>query len=348
MKNTAPITGIKPLPELVPSTEPGVFTTLLGNGHFLLALTGVALAGSGGFALFLCLTGQFLPHDVAHLGMDADQLSRVANPALVNFMFHDRAAFGGALVSMGLLYLWLVAYPLKRGETWAWWTLALSGVTGFGSFLAYLAYGYLDQWHGVATLCLLPVFLAGMQRAWCHLPSGKNLRTLWQIRSLRLESPLRFWGRLLLLFYGGGLLLAGITIALTGMTQVFVATDLNYIGMTRLEICGVSDRLVPLIAHDRTGFGGGLLTIGLVIIAIVLHAPITRSFKQVMFLSGGIGFTTAIGVHFVIGYLDPWHIAPALVGRFIFIAGWGLTSLSPSVLAAERGITPERKTADAG
>jgi hypothetical protein len=327
--------------------ERGVVEALLGDGHFLLALTGVALAGSGGFALFFCLTGHFLPHDVAHLGMDAKQLTQVSNPQLVNFMFHDRAAFGGALLSMGALYMWLVAFPLRRGEAWAWWTLAASGVTGFGSFLTYLAYGYLDQWHGVATLFLLPVYVAGMARTWTRLPGERGLRTFLSRRKFAEEGRAGLIGRYLLLAYGGGLIAAGVVISITGMTQVFVTTDLRYIGMTRLEICGVSDRLVPLIAHDRAGFGGGLLSIGIVILAVVLHAPASRSFKQVMLFAGGIGFGTAIGVHFVIGYLDVLHIAPAFAGLAIFLTGWALTSFAPIFAKGNEPITLETKRADA-
>jgi hypothetical protein len=330
--------------------EPGVVDALLSDGQFLLALTGVALAGSGGFALFLCLTGHFLPHDVAHLGMDARQLALVSNRELVNFMFHDRAAFGGALVTMGSLYLWLVAFPLRRGEAWAWWALALSGVAGFGSFLTYLAYGYFDQWHGVATVCLLPVYVAGMTRAWAQLPPrSRNWRTLFCGKRFAEERRTAALGRWLLLAYGGGLVSAGVVIAFTGMTQVFVATDLDYIGLTKTEICGVSDRLVPLIAHDRAGFGGGLLSIGIVVIAIVCHAPATRSFKQVMLFAGGVGFATAIGVHFVIGYVDPLHIAPAVAGLVIFVAGWGLTCFSSRsvTVSAVSAVSLETRKADA-
>jgi hypothetical protein len=38
-------------------------------------------------------------------------------------------------------------------------------VVGFLTFLAYLGYGYLDTWHGVATLFLLPVFGVGLLRS---------------------------------------------------------------------------------------------------------------------------------------------------------------------------------------
>ena len=52
--------------------------------------------------------------------------------------------------------------PARRGEAWAWWTWLISGTVGFLSFLSYLGYGYLDTWHGVGTLLILPVFVVGM------------------------------------------------------------------------------------------------------------------------------------------------------------------------------------------
>src|SRR5207342_1652995 len=73
------------------------------------------------------------------------------------------------LIAIGWLYLWLVEFPLRAGECWAWWAFLLSGITGFGSFLAYLGYGYLDSWHGIATLFLLPVYLIGMILTWQSL-----------------------------------------------------------------------------------------------------------------------------------------------------------------------------------
>src|SRR5262245_18475642 len=115
----------------------------LGEGRFLISLTGMALLGSGVFAIFQSLSGQLLPHDMHALGMDAATLSQHTTPNLVRFMFHDRVAFGGTLIAIGLAYWWLAEVALRGGATWAWWTLALSGACGFASFLAYLGYGYL-------------------------------------------------------------------------------------------------------------------------------------------------------------------------------------------------------------
>jgi hypothetical protein len=44
-----------------------------------------------------------------------------------------------------------------------------------------------------------------------------------------------------------------------GSTRVFVAEDLEFMGLTRGALDAINPRLVPLIAHDRAGFGGGLV-----------------------------------------------------------------------------------------
>src|SRR5262249_6311927 len=130
----------------------GFLRALAGDGRPLLLASGFALVLAGLFALFLAATGEFLPHDERFLGMTARQLCAVHGCRIVHFMVHDRASLGGALVAVGLLYLWLADFPLRRGEAWAWWLFLVTGVVGFGSFLAYLGYGYLDTWHGAATL----------------------------------------------------------------------------------------------------------------------------------------------------------------------------------------------------
>ena len=33
--------------------------------------------------------------------------------------------------------MWLAEFPMKDGETWAWWTLLASGLAGFGNFLTF-------------------------------------------------------------------------------------------------------------------------------------------------------------------------------------------------------------------
>ena len=300
-----------------------LFQALLGDGRPLLALTGIALFASGGFAILQSLTGHLLPHDSHALGMDAGGLTRAANAQLTLFMFHDRVAFGGTLLAIGAAYWWLSEFPLRAGQAWAWWAFAVSGFTGFASFLAYLGYGYLDTWHAVATLILLPIFLAGLWRSRGSIPDRLRIRQSWRTE-LPAEAGAARHGRHVLEACGLGLVLAGATIVGVGMTTVFVPQDLAFIAMTRKQIGAISPMLIPVIAHDRAGFGGGLLSCGLLILIITRHAPLTRSFLEVMALMGLFGFGAALGVHGAIGYLDFVHLAPAYAGLLLFLAGLAL------------------------
>lgn len=291
--------------------ERGLLDALLGDGRLLLTLTGFVLVLCGGFAVFQSCTGYFLPQDVQALGFDAQALARAANPQVVRFMFHDRVAFGGTLLGIGLAYWFLAEFPLRARESWAWWAFCVSGVCGFLSFLAYLGYGYLDNWHGIATLFLLPVFLAGL---WRGRPATIDLRDV-----LGPGQPMSL-GRAGLGFLAVGILAAGATILVVGMTSVFVPQDLAFMCMTRAELEKVSARLVPVIAHDRAGFGGGLFSIGTILLFLARHAAVTRSFIQIVAVIGIAGFGTAIGVHPAIGYTDGVHLAPAYLGALTFVA----------------------------
>ena len=288
----------------------GILEALLSDGRFLLSLTGFVLVFSGGFAILQSMSGYFLPQDVHALGFDAQHLAAAANPQVVHFMFHDRVAFGGTLLAIGLAYWFLSEFALGAGEAWAWWIFCISGVCGFASFLTYLSYGYLDDWHGVATLFLLPVYVAGLWRA---RPVKLDWRDAW-----RPGQPLSL-GRGGLGFLAAGMIAAGGTIMVVGMTSVFVPQDLAFMHMTRADLQNISARLVPVIAHDRAGFGGGLFATGIILLLIARHAPITKSLVETVTLMGIAGFGTAIGVHPAIGYTDPVHLAPAYLGCLLFI-----------------------------
>lgn len=300
------------------NSEPGLVDGLLEDGRPLLQLTAVALILSGGFALFLSARHEFLPHDIDFLGMSATQLCQMADCRVVRFMFHDRVAFGGTLLAIGTLYLWLVAFPLRAGYAWAWWAIALSGGLGFLSFLAYLGYGYLDSWHGTATLALIPTFLFGLwrTRGLAVQPSVGWLRGA----EGRAASRLVRLGRAGMFLTGLGMTLAGCVILVLGSTRVFVPQDLSFMGLTREGIDQVNARLVPLIAHDRAGFGGGLASTGVLVCFCTWFGLPQKAFWHAMLLSALFGFGCAIGIHYLEGYTDPTHLAPAWAGAILFSA----------------------------
>ena len=303
----------------------GVISALIGDGRPLLIFTGLALILAGGFALFLSATRHFLPHDVQFLGMTAEQLCGINSCRIVYFMFHDRVAFGGALISVGALYMWLAEFPLRARRAWAWWLFVVTGVSGFGSFLAYLGYGYLDTWHGVATIFLFPLFIVGLARSWQLLEPPRGISSLFKAAaSMNLRTRFGF-GRALLLATALGMIAGGFTIMTVGMTWVFVPQDLEFMGIQPPEMRSVSERLIPLIAHDRAGFGGAICTTGITVLFCVWCARPSRSLWQVLCFSGVIGFAAAIGIHPVVGYNDLVHLAPAILGAVIFIVGLVLT-----------------------
>ena len=313
----------------------GLAEALLGDGRFLLSLTGMALLLGGVFAVAQSMSGQLLPHDMQALGMDAAMLRQKGSANLVRFMFHDRVAFGGTLLAIGIGYVWLAEFPMREGAAWAYWTFTLSGSLGFLSFLAYLGYGYLDTWHGKATLLLLPVYLAGMWRARKLVAGPLTAASIWKIGSPP-GQPGEGIGRKLLLFIALGLVGGGIAILFLGMTSIFVPPDLVFIGFQPAQLREISPVLLPLLAHDRVGLGGGVFSLGLLLVMMLRHASLSRSFVEVIAVMGSCGFITTLGVHFAIGYTDFMHLSPVYVGFIIFAIGTAMLARS---LTAPRSLT---------
>src|SRR5207249_10443537 len=136
------------------------------------------------------------------------------------------------LVGIGILYLWLVEFPLSQGQAWSWWLFVLSGVVGFGSFLLYLGYGYLDTWHGIATLALLPCFIWGLIRTHGIIERPGAFSSLARgSESIRWDSVYGV-GRLLLLVTALCLAIGGLIISGVGATTVFVPQDLQFMGLS--------------------------------------------------------------------------------------------------------------------
>src|SRR5262249_44165679 len=163
----------------------------------------------------------FLPHDEQFLGMSAEQLCARHGCRIVHFMVHDRISFGGALVAVGLLYLWLVCSPLPPGPAWGRGGPLPSRPGGCARFFPPPGYGYLDPWHGLATLGLLPCFLLGLTSS-----PGPHAR-LDGPRCLLRPSVHWPWrspaglGRTCLLLTAAGLVCGGLTILVVSMTCVF-------------------------------------------------------------------------------------------------------------------------------
>lgn len=81
-------------------------------------------------------------------------------------------------MAYGWLSLWLIEFPLRQRQPWAWWTLMITNGLGFASFFTYLAYGYLDTWHACASVTLGGAFVIGILRTRTHLFASLSLHAL--------------------------------------------------------------------------------------------------------------------------------------------------------------------------
>jgi len=133
----------------------------------------------------------------------------------------------------------------------------------------------------------------------------------------------------LLLATAVGMFSGGATITIVGMTAVFVPEDIAYLGIGRLGMNAVNPRLVPLIAHDRAGFGGAICCCGMILGGFALRTDWDRAARQAVAVAGVAGFATAIGVHPWIGYTDLFHLSPAVLGAIAFACGYWRMSVSP-------------------
>jgi len=299
----------------------GFLGSLTGDGRPLLLAVAGGLLFAGGFAIFLAATGEFLPHDIHYLGMSADDLCGIASCRIVDFMIHDRAAFGGTLFGIGVLYVWLVALPLSRGQQWAWWTLLVSGAVGFLGFLSYLGYGYLDTWHGAGTLLMLPPFVIGLTRSRALIGEPLRWRCLLRAGSWLPARDRISLGRIILLLGAVATAGGGLAILRVGLGNTFVPEDLDFIGMSAADLKDVNPRLVPLLAHDRAGFGSGVFTLGLTTALCLWCGGLTRHLHQAIVVAGITSLAAALVVHFGVGYTDAWHLLPALSAAACLVVG---------------------------
>jgi len=294
-----------------PSELTWFWTCLMGAGMFFGSL----------LALVIAATRVVLPYDEAFVGSSREGLSAI-NPRLLSFMAHDRISLAGTMIAIGVMYVGLSLFGIRRGLHWAQRTVFVSAFTGFATFFFFLGFGYLDTFHAFVTGALLQLLLLGVHaRLGIYVPKQPpDLSSDWKWRW-------SLWGQLLLVIHGFALLAAGATISAVGITQVFVHEDLQFMHTTAAELIAANARLVPLVAHDRATFGGMLLSSGWVFLL-----PALWGFRRgsswlwwTLLISGLSAYTAALGVHFVVGYLSLKHLLPAFAGLALFLLGMFLS-----------------------
>lgn len=275
---------------------------------------GAALSLVSVLVLIVALTQVVLPYDLVFLGMTRRGLEAL-DPRLLPFMVHDRVTAGGATLSIAMLYTALAYFGIRSGERWAWRAMLDSSVVGFASYWLWLRLGYFEPLHTLATVSLLPIFVATIVAKMPLLPHrvvDANDRA-WR-RSLVAQ--------LLFVIVGVGFVIGGVTISVVGVTSIFVQTDLVYLHATAAGLIAANSHLVPLIAHDRAGFGGALAADGIVLTLVAMWG-FRRGVAWLwwtLLLSGLPGFFATLIVHVAVGYTDSWHLAPVAFALLLYAA----------------------------
>src|SRR6185295_19338102 len=112
-------------------------------------------------ALVIAATRVVLPYDEAFVGASRAGLLAI-NPKLLAFMAHDRVSLAGTMVAIGVMYVGLSVFGVRRGLHWAQQSVFISAFTGFASFFSFLGFGYLDTFHAFVTVSLLQLLLLGV------------------------------------------------------------------------------------------------------------------------------------------------------------------------------------------
>lgn len=280
-------------------------------------LFGFSILVGGLIALLLSMSSIILPYDEHFLGMDRNTLEAF-NERILYFMAHDRMTLAGTMISGGIMYMFLARYGIRTGLLWAKQATDIAAILGFLGILLFIGYGYFDWLHLLFWVLLSPFYLIGFikTRQIQGTPSSHNKRNhhLWR-RSLI--------GQLAFVILGFSFVLGGIIISYIGITNVFVATDLLYICMPPEMLDAFNERLIPVIAHDRAGFGSALLSVGFLVLLVSLWG-FHQGNRWVWWslLIGGIpAFTTGIIIHFAIGYTTFLHLLPAYFTLALFLIG---------------------------
>ena len=291
---------------------------------------GLGMIAGGIGAAAVAFGPVLLPYDRSFLGVDATDLAAV-NPRLIQFLQHDRITLAGTMVAIGILYSGLSWWGIHAGRVWARNALLASGLVGFPTLFYFFAYQYVEPIHVALAVVLFPLFVLATWRT----PSGGT-------HEFEGEGPATEWrraliGQLLMVSVGAGLVIGGVTISYVGLTAVFVPSDLSYMSTSAQALAAANHRLLSFIAHDRAGFGGALISVG---VAAMLMSSWGWARGQAWVwwsLAGGAtaGFGAALAIHLGVWYVDFWHLAPIYAGSAVTAIG---LALSWSFLAAPRRV----------
>jgi dihydroorotate dehydrogenase len=131
-------------------------------GQLLMVIHGFALLIAGAVISFIGVTQVFVPEDLQFMHSTVDSLHSI-NSRLVPLIAHDRATFGGMLLSSGFAFLLTSLWGYRRSSQWLWWMLLLAGLPAYIAAIGvHFAVEYLSWKHLLPAFGGLAMFLTGM------------------------------------------------------------------------------------------------------------------------------------------------------------------------------------------
>ncbi len=294
-----------------------------------IALLGAGMAIAGLVVLAVGLTTVTLPYDESFLGLSHRAIAAL-NPRLISFMKHDRVTLAGTMISLGVLYAgrrWAACGAARRGQ-------ACGDRLGRRRFREPVPVSGLPLRRSAARHAggrAVPTFPrrrpAPTVERW-HPSADLDNDRVWRAG---------LWGQLYFIALGVGLLVAGVIVATVGVTAVFVWSDLQFLGTTSESLSRANQHLLPLIAHDRAGFGGALASdgVGVMLLGLWGFRRGERWVWWTLLTGGSAGFLGGVYAHLAVGYLEFGHLLPVAVSGAVFLAALALSG--PYLLAGRRG-----------
>lgn len=280
-------------------------------------LFGLSILLGGIIALYFAFTSIILPYDEAFIGLTRAELLQI-NPRILSFMSHDRMALAGTMISAGILYIQLARHGLTRNLHWSKIAFHSAAIVGFLGIFLFIGYGYFDWLHGLFWLILLPIYYASYKQGKTvtgapYSSHGSNDRA-WQLAN---------YGQLMFVMLGFAIVVGGVVISTIGVSNVFVSTDISYLCMPPQMLDSINSRLIPVIAHDRAGFGSALVSVGLLVLMVSLWG--FRRGERWIWNTLAVGalpaFIAGIGTHFYIGYTTFIHLLPVYFLIILYVLG---------------------------
>ncbi len=138
-------------------------------GQLVLLVEAAGLLGAGLTIAGVGVTHVFVHTDLEFMGTTAEAL-REFSPRLLPMIAHDRASFGGMLVSVGVGVLLIALWGFRQGQAWVWWTLLGSGLSAYvPTLIVHFAVGYTDPGHLAPAFVGLGLFLAALALSYPYL-----------------------------------------------------------------------------------------------------------------------------------------------------------------------------------